>query len=199
MRGAAFAFSVAGLSLLAATCNASQTCASISSDAQRLACYDMEYRPAPTISKSSKWNVSENVSPMDDSKTVTLHLESSEPIQHRFRGSSTADLYIRCQEKTTSLYFIYADNFLSSLQSYGQVTYRIDDKPSATKSMTESTDNKALGLWSGGSSIPFTKAMFGGNKLTVRITPFNESPITAQFQISGIEDAIQPLRSACGW
>lgn len=199
MRGTTLAFSAAGLALLTANANASQTCASISSDAQRLACYDMEYKPAPTVSKSSKWSVSENVSPMDDSKTVTLHLESSEPIQNRYRGITTADLYIRCQEKTTSLFFVYGDNFLSSIQGYGQVTYRIDAKPSSTKNMTESTDNKALGLWTGGSSIPFVKSMFGGENLVVRITPFNESPVTAQFQISGLEDAIKPLRAACGW
>lgn len=199
MRSFVLALPVAGFVLLTTTANASQTCASISSDAQRLACYDMEYKPAPTISISSKWSVSENLSPMDDSKTVTLHLESSEPIQNRYRGVSAADLYIRCQEKTTALYFVYADNFLSSIQGYGQVTYRVDDKPSAKKNMTESTDNKALGLWSGGASIPFVKSMFGGENLVVRITPFNESPVTAQFQISGLEDAIKPLRAACGW
>ncbi|AMO78045.1 hypothetical protein PcP3B5_46530 [Pseudomonas citronellolis] len=185
--------------MLACNANASEKCIAIASDSERLACYDMEYRPSPVVAKVSKWDVSESSSKMDDSKTVSLHLESNEPIQRRFGGSESADIYIRCQEKSTSMYFIYAGNFLSSIQGYGEVTYRVDDQKPVTREFEESTDNKALGLWNGGTAIPFIKRLFGKNLLTVRITPFNESPVTTQFQISGLEEAIKPLRAACGW
>jgi len=66
------------------------------------------------------------------------------------------------------------------------------------KPFTESTDHKALGL-SGASSIAFIKEMFGAQRLFIRATPFNESAVTGEFNISGLDDAIKPLRKACGW
>jgi len=65
--------------------------------------------------------------------------------------------------------------------------------------MDESTDNKALGLWSGGESIPVIKKMFGKKQLIARMTPFSESPITVEMDITGLDAAIEPLRTACGW
>lgn len=35
--------------------------------------------------------------------------------------------------------------------------------------------------------------------MIVRFTPFNESPVTAKFNITGLEEAIKPLRDSCGW
>lgn len=199
MRAIVLTAAVCSAAMTIVSANASERCASIASDSERLACYDLEYKPATKVTSASKWQVSESVSPMDDSKTVNLHVESDEPIRGNFGGRETADIYIRCQEKTTSMYFVYAGNFLSSIQGYGEVTYRLDDHKPVTRSFEESTDNKALGLWNGGAAIPFIKGMLGKSVMTVRITPYNESPITTQFQVSGLEDAIKPLRAACGW
>jgi type VI secretion system protein VasI len=41
--------------------------------------------------------------------------------------------------------------------------------------------------------------MFGKSTMIVRITPFGENPFTATFNISGLEEAIVPLRQACKW
>lgn len=38
--------------------------------------------------------------------------------------------------------------------------YRLDNNKAKTVSMQASTDNEALGLWRGGSSIPMIKNMF---------------------------------------
>lgn len=62
-----------------------------------------------------------------------------------------------------------------------------------------STDNKALGLWSGGKAIPVVKQMLGKSTMITRMTPFSESPFTATFNISGLNRAIEPLRKACNW
>jgi type VI secretion system protein VasI len=82
---------------------------------------------------------------------------------------------------------------------HGKVIYRLDEKPAGEKNMRESTDHKALGLWNGGASIPFIKQMFSHEKLLIRATPHSESPVTATFAISGLENAIKPLRENCGW
>jgi type VI secretion system protein VasI len=178
--------------------SASEKCAAIPDSTERLACYDMEYRPATKSAKTSAWTVREEQSKMDDSKTVVVSLESEEALSKRFGGSDKASLIIRCQENETSVYFIMADHFLSSVQGYGEVTFRLDSAKPRTVGMSESTDNKALGLW-GGSAVGFVKKMIGHDSMVVRVTPFNESPLTTTFPITGIDDALKPLRAACKW
>lgn len=106
---------------------------------------------------------------------------------------------IACRENTTSLYISFADHFMSSLQGRGIVTYRIDKAPAEKRRFLESNDNSVLGLWNGGSSIPFIKQLLGRNTLLVRATPFSDSSVTAEFPISGLEEVIEPLREACHW
>jgi type VI secretion system protein VasI len=65
--------------------------------------------------------------------------------------------------------------------------------------MEESTNNRSLGLWSGGRSIPVIKQMFGKKQMIARMRPFNENAFTVTFNISGLEEASKPLRNACGW
>jgi type VI secretion system protein VasI len=82
---------------------------------------------------------------------------------------------------------------------YGTVEYRFDDNPAGKRSFDASTDNRALGLWNGRKSIPLIKQMLGADKAIFRFTPYGNSPVTAKFGISGLAEAIQPLRDACHW
>ncbi|GGE26764.1 hypothetical protein GCM10011345_35960 [Gemmobacter megaterium] len=65
--------------------------------------------------------------------------------------------------------------------------------------MTESNDNRALGLWSGKQSIPFVKSLLGATKIRLRILPVNEDSIETTFNLTGLSDALAPVRKACGW
>jgi type VI secretion system protein VasI len=144
------------------------------------------------------WDVTEERSKIDDSKNVFVHLRSKEPIKNQYGMTSDIDLWIMCREKKTDLYMVFGDHFMSSLESWGLVTYRVDKKPAVKKQFTESTDHKALGLW-GANSVTFIKMLLGGETLFVRAVPFNENAVTAEFNIAGIDEAIRPLRAACGW
>lgn len=187
------------LALLAPATWAAEECAGIQDSQRRLACYDSEYRPATTVTTESAWEVRRDVSPIDDSVLVFMAVLSSEPIPARFGRDDYATLHLRCHENTTSLILGFAGNHMTSHQQYGSVTLRLDDQPAQTRRMNESTNRRSLGLWRGGDSIPFIRSMFGHDVLTVRATPFGESPITTQFPITGLEEAIAPLREACNW
>jgi len=187
------------ISALSMPAFAESDCGAIQDNTSRLACYDMKYKPVLEASKASSWNVTQSVSKMDDSKTVMLHSVSTEAVRKKFGGSDTADLYIRCSEGVTSLYVVLADNFLSDIQDYGSVTYRVDNAKPSQREMSASTDNKALGLWTGGTAIPFIKKMVKAQQITMRITPFNESPITVTFPVAGLNEALAPLQQVCKW
>lgn len=178
---------------------AADDCTGINEDSKRLACYDMKYRPVSTVQQASSWEVRETVSKIDDSKTIVLHATSKEVVAKQYGGHDTADLYIRCAEGATSLYFVLADNFLADTEEYGQVTYRVDNQKARTYSFSSSTDNKALGQWGGQYAIPVVKHLFDAQQVVVRITPYNESPVTVTFPVTGLRQAIAPLQLACKW
>lgn len=136
-------------------------------------------------------------SKFDDRTNVFLTTQSEEALSCRF-NSGTATLVVRCLENTTSVVLVTGCH-MADLGSYGKVEYRIDDRRASSVRMRESTDNKALGLWRGGQAIPFAKRLFGADRLLMRFTPYGESSMTASFDISGLEEAIKPLREACHW
>lgn len=146
-----------------------------------------------------KWVVREDKSAFDDSRTVILSIDSDEPIRGQFGAPGPAVLQLRCMEDTTSVYLWLNDLFLSDIEGYGFVDYRIDELQAASVQMSVSTDNKALGLWSGGKAIPYLEQLIGAKKVVFRATPFNESPVEFSFDLAGLETAISPLREACAW
>lgn len=152
----------------------------------------------PVVLKNA-WRMLTDVSKIDDSKSVYLTLPSENELPQRFGGTAPAVLTLRCLENKTAAIFQFAGNFMTSIQRYGEITYRVDDRPARTQEFVESTDNEALGLWSGGAAIPFIKSLTGATTLYVRAVPFNESPMEAEFNIAGLSDNIGELRAACGW
>lgn len=104
-----------------------------------------------------------------------------------------------CRENETNLWIRFGECFMSSIQGKGRVTYRLDSEQAATRNFRESNNNMALGLWSGGTAIPFIKNMIGHDQMIVRATPFSDSTVTGEYNIAGLEEAVKPLREACNW
>jgi len=179
-------------------------CVRIESDLDRLACYDKASGKTPTetnLNPTGKWGVRVEKSDFKDTTDVYMSVASDDPINcGRISGPRYAQLYLRCQENSTAIYISTQCHLTSSrYNDYGSVDVRIDDARSRKIPMDSSTSNDSLGLWSGGRAIPFIKTMLGGDIMLVRFTPYGESPVTARFQISGLDEAIKPLRESCGW
>lgn len=180
------------------------TCIKINNDLDRLTCYDQEHgrtpKKEPIATPAGKWEILQETSKITDQKTIVLSLPSDDLVNCRWNRGERISLVIRCLESKTVLYFATNCHMTSSeYNNYGNITYRLDSAPAETVSGDASTDNKALGLWRGGSAIPMIKKMFGKSMMIVRMMPYGESPFTASFQISGLEQAIRPLRESCKW
>lgn len=174
-------------------------CASKDSDASRLICYDSLAHSIgvdePKIKRTSKgkWLVSESRSPIDDSITVTLMLDSANTIRTPYQTNISPIMVLRCSENTTNAYVNW-DMFLGMDST--RVLTRMDKEKAKTRSWSLSTDNKAIFA---PKNIAFIKSMFGHEQILIQLTPYSESPKMATFDIGGLEEAIKPLRKACGW
>lgn len=181
-----------------------QECPAIENDLDRLACYDRESGRTPTTETTTvpngAWSVREEKSDFKDTTDVNLRLQSDAPITcSSYKQPAPATLILRCMENTTTLYIATQCHLASGHGGYGRVEYRVDTRKAKTRSFDASTDNAALGLWNGGRSIPMIKELIGAEKLLTRFTPYGESPVTASFNLNGLDEAIKPLRKSCHW
>jgi len=175
-------------------------CALITDDGARLECYDLIFRKTSTaVPSNSQWDVTEEVSKIDDSKNVFMSVKSLEPNYNRFGAPETVELSIACRERKTNLWIYFGGEFMSDLDGGGEVTYRIDKSKAKKRDFSVSNDHTALGLWSGGESIAFIKELMLGEHVVIRALPMSESAVQVEFDVAGLATAIQPLRAACGW
>ena len=181
------------------------SCHDVVDDDLRLNCYDSAtgYEPPGDIKKPANeignWRVTVDSSPMDDSKTVIVQLDSTNAVINQYGQPTEGWILLRCKENTTSMYVSFAGYFMSDLNGKGRVEYRLDNLNMSSVRMSESNDHSVLGLWTGGQSIPMIKSMFGHEKMVMRATPFSDSTVTLEFDIGGLDNAVVELREACNW
>lgn len=173
-------------------------CAVVKGDLSRLTCFDnlakekklngLQAQPAP-MTGEGKWDVSVDVNPIDDTKTVTLILDAD---TGKSRRGKVVYLVARCSSNQTDLYIGWNDYLGRKVD----VLTRIGDNKAVTQRWSVSTDKKATFH---PKPVQFLKGMLKSNKLIAQVTPYNENPVTAIFNTAGLGNAINPLRETCGW
>lgn len=143
------------------------------------------------IMGAGKWSASVQTNPIDDTKTVTLYLTANEGKSHMGR---MINLVIRCKSNTTELIISWWDYL--GLNETSVIT-RVGNATAEQKMWSLSSNNTAT--FYPGSPIAFIKSLMSADKLVAQVTPYNESPVTAIFDIRGLTAAIRPLQETCGW
>jgi hypothetical protein len=147
--------------------------------------------------QNGKWHTIESKSQFDDTRTVVLSLAAENKIQG-WLATAVPQLLLRCQEGRTEMYVAVGMPATVELGEFQRHTVRIryDDEAPISLITNESTDNKSLFFPDAMTSI---RRMWTSHILLVGFTPFNASPVTVRFDVSGLPFAIQPLRDACRW
>ncbi|SMR77568.1 type VI secretion system-associated protein TagO [Marinobacterium sediminicola] len=173
-------------------------CAIVEGDLSRLECYDTlaqryglngPQAQSVNVSGNGKWAVNVETNPIDDSKTVTLLLKADEG---QSRWGSPVAMIARCRSNETDLFIVWNDY----LGSEADVLSRVGTEKARTRRWSMSTDSKATFH---PQPIAFLKSMMEADSLVAQVTPYNESPVTAIFDIKGLREAIKPLRETCHW
>lgn len=147
--------------------------------------------------EKGKWKVSESRSAMDDSRTVTasLRAENYVPI---WLDRSLPLLTVRCKEGSIDVYMSLGSSF--SVDNCGgelnqhRVRIRYDKREAFTSCWSESTDDNALFP---PSARTYVVDIVASNTMRIEFTPFNASPVVAEFDVRGLSEHITKFEEAC--
>jgi len=169
-------------------------CGVIGAPAERLACYDslakVPARPSTIPAGVGAWQVADEKNPLDDSRTVVLSLVAT---SGRSVYGQPISLVLRCKTNKAEVYVTWH----SYLGDEARVTFRVGSTESRTKTWSVSTDK--TGTFYPSDNVEFMKELMAADRLVLQVTPYNQSPITAVFDLAGLPNAMKPLREDCGW
>lgn len=144
-----------------------------------------------------EWSVSEDVNPVDDSKSTYASLNSGDGSTGVGEGVS---LTVRCKENKTEVYANWndylGDDSHDVYNDWKKVTVRIDAEPAKIERWGISTDKEATFAPSG---TALAKRIAKADRLVLQTTPYAESPVTAVFALKGATNALKAVAANCGW
>lgn len=185
-----------------------ERCAAIGPASERLDCYDSLFRPGRFAGNAGDeenpemglWASGVEVSQIEGTEVPFASLESEQLIPAQPRGRAPARLTVLCEDEQTAVQFNFAGQFMGTRTSNsGLLTLQFDRQPPRSQSLDLSVDRTALGFFSEGDARTFIERLLVTNRLIVRAQPQDERSVTVSFQIEGIQDALVPVRQACGW
>ncbi len=210
-RGLAMGVALAAL-MAAAPVPAQQTtperCALIGPATERLACYDNLFRsdqftggdedePEP---EQGMWASGVEISQIEGTERPFATLQSEQLIPALPRGRAPARMTILCLDGSTAVQFSFAGYALGTPTSNsGTLTIQFDRLPSRSQSLELGPDRTTLGFFTDAQAKAFIDQLLQSERLYVRAQPQAQRSVTVSFQLDGIEEALGPVREACGW
>jgi hypothetical protein len=185
-----------------------RACAAISASDARLQCFDLLVgkhnlnAPLPAEIKSvGSWEVTEDKSPIDDSKINIAQLVATNVSGSSNRDSAFALLSVRCREAVFEVYLTTSDIIDFAGTDPQPVLVRIGAQTARQERWASGTGGKTVGLWGsdGSKGAAFVKEIMGSDNpsLVIRTNIYNGATITAQFDISGAESTLEPILALC--
>jgi len=164
-------------------------CAGLKSDLARLACFDQLATPLTKDNlkdakpgDESKWQVQISADPLTDSKIVILAL---------LADGNNAMLLLRCKNAKAEVFI----NWNDYLGSEAVVTSRIGTASPSQQEWGLSTDKKAT--FYPRNSMELVEELTHADKFVAQVTPYNENPVTALFNVTGLAAAVAPFFESC--
>ncbi len=148
---------------------------------------------AMAASGAEGWQVREDVSDFADTISIYATVSSSRLHYDRFGRSQDVFLMVRCQENKTDLIINWSE-YLGLEQT--QVRTRIDEKPPVARPWSISTNHQATFA---PNPIARLREMKGSRRFLAETVPYGENPVTAEFDVSGIDDVIARVSKGCHW
>lgn len=181
-------------------------CSAVAGEADRLACFDAVASgaapapPGPALDDAGDgaWTIATQVNPLDDTPTVTLGLPATTALS-RFGRPIT--LVVRCQSGRTEASVLWHDFLGTDAPAFQgrwkNVVARLGDEPAVTAPWPTSVDEVSTLMPE--PVVDTLRRMAAEATFVAQTAPLNATPVTAEFDLTGMAEALRPLADACGW
>lgn len=156
-------------------------CATIATDAERLACYDGVFR---TGAKPADF-------------PAQAKLDSEQLIPARPNGRAPATITVACDDGGLSIAFAFAGNTMSALGNDAGITLQYDLQAARSRTLPVNASNTAIVLSAANGAEAFLQELEGATNLTVRVTPVSSRSLSVRFRVDALMLAVAPVRAAC--
>ena len=169
-------------------------CAAIADAAARLSCFDslagVETRPdpAPIDPGAGAWSFDESTDPLTDARRAIGILEAEQGVS---RFGRPVSLFVRCNGGTLDVYL----NWDSYLGRDAFVTSRVGDGSPSRSRWGMSTDNTSTFYPRDARAL--LRELRPVAQWVVQVTPYSASPITAVFDLEGLEELVSFMEPTC--
>ncbi len=123
--------------------------------------------------------------------------------EDRDRRGGPVRLTVRCQNRRTEVFVDWGE-YLNDEQP--TVTTRLDSSAPSTFRWTRSSDKLGSVYSPSGTKkareqkvAEFARQLLYAKKISARVIPRGTSAVTAVFDLSGVAEALRPVREACRW
>lgn len=138
----------------------------------------------------SRWHRVVSSDPADGSRIVHTMVAAESRLESQ---KDRAALVLSCERGTTDAYVIWRQ-YLGTYDP--DVTWRVGSGPDVTETWSLSTDSEAIFA---PDPIQLIKSMLANKTFLIKTSPFGSSPVTMQFNTTGLAAEALVLEEACGW
>lgn len=156
-------------------------------------------------SAGKQWVIIESKDDMGDTKNVQLYVRADMFNGHlddfpvlKAKRENKPVLVIECEANKTKM-FVAWNHHVTDAGDTTDVKYRIGEHKAVATEWERATNYKALGLWNGKKAIPMIKKMVNEKQFIIQVTPEAGDIEKAVFNIEGLENHIDKVKSACHW
>jgi type VI secretion system protein VasI len=166
-------------------------CSRIEDTSDRLACYDRLAQEVDEVRSGDlgKWRVNVRDNPRDDSRTITLYLVATNVSPPR---DEAVFLFLRCRDGETTAHVTW-----NRALANGETMIRLGGGEAERVYWNVSSDSEAT--FYPGETSDFVQILLGNELLALQVNPRDSLPMTAVFELAGLDRAIEPLREGCPW
>ena len=147
--------------------------------------------------ENGKWEVSEEISPMDGSRSLALTLKAEQSIPSLVGLGDFPVLTISCKSHHTAAY-IHTGSLPFDPDKGGKyrVQLRVDDGQLITQYWGASNSYDALYA---PKPVELAKQLAASKKLAFEFTPLASGPVATWFAVEGLERPLGKVADTCGW
>lgn len=164
------------------------------------------WKPAQPVAQKrtvSPWLHDVSVSPLDDSKTVSVWRLSEQPTQGGYRREHLT-LLVACKKAKLTVAIRFGGEFpRQSAGHLARLSYRVDTLAPEERSFVVSDNYEWLVTQSGDfgstkdTAMPFIADLLSGSTVFVRTASISGNYVDGRFTLTGLKEEIKPVLEAC--